>query len=90
MDDDDALVLTTEYETMSSIERFWFPSPNLRMRTSTVKRFGGFATATFCTESRLQDAPEGAPSQEANLSNPPADGLKTAAQPAKYVSFFGW
>ncbi len=90
MDDDDALVLTTEYETMSSIERFWFPSPNLRMRTSTVKRFGGFATATFCTESRLQDAPEGAPSQEeANLSLP-TDTPQTAAPPAQYVSFFGW
>ncbi|MBD2074930.1 phycobiliprotein lyase [Phormidium sp. FACHB-592] len=91
MDDEDALVLTTEYETMSSIERFWFPSPNLRMRTSTVKRFGGFATATFCTESRLQDASEGAAGREnANSSNLPTDTLKTAVQPAKYVSFFGW
>ncbi|QYO62737.1 phycobiliprotein lyase [Leptolyngbya sp. 7M] len=52
MDATDGLVLTTEYETMSSIERFWFASPNLRLRTSTVKRFGGFSTATFCTEVR--------------------------------------
>jgi CpeS-like protein len=54
MDEEDGLVLTTEYETMSSIERFWFPSPEIRMRTSTVKRFGGFSTASFCTETRIQ------------------------------------
>ena len=53
MDDEDGLVLTTEYETMSSIERFWFATPDLRMRTSAVKRFGGLSTATFCTEARV-------------------------------------
>jgi len=56
MDETDGLVLLTEYETMSSKERFWFAGPNLRMRTSTVKRFGGFSTATFCTETRLEAA----------------------------------
>jgi hypothetical protein len=54
MDDEDALILITEYETMSTIERFWFPNPNLRMRTSAVKRFGGFNTSTFCTEVRVE------------------------------------
>jgi hypothetical protein len=73
MDDEDGLVLLTEYETMSSKERFWFAGPNLRMRTSTVKRFGGFSTATFCTESRMSDedesaSPEGA-SQPVSPSN---------------------
>ena len=53
IDDEEALVLVTEYETMSTIERFWFPSPNLRLRTSTVQRFGGFNTATFCAEMRV-------------------------------------
>ncbi len=53
MDDEDGLVLVTEYETMSIIERFWFVNPNLRLRSSTVKRFGGFNTATFCAESRV-------------------------------------
>ena len=52
MDESDALVLVTEYETMSIIERFWFVDPNFRLRSSTVKRFGGFNTATFCAESR--------------------------------------
>ncbi|BAQ60558.1 phycoerythrin linker protein CpeS homolog [Geminocystis sp. NIES-3708] len=52
LDHDDALVLTTEYETMTIHERFWFVTDDIRMRTSTVKRFGGFNTATFCIEVR--------------------------------------
>jgi hypothetical protein len=50
LDEEDGLVLMTEYETMNIIERFWFPAPNIRLRTSTVQRFGGFNTATFCIE----------------------------------------
>lgn len=57
MDDDDGLVLLTEYETMSSQERFWFAGDNVRFRTSAVKRFGGFSTASFCAEVRVHDAP---------------------------------
>jgi hypothetical protein len=53
MDEEDGLVLITEYETMSIVERFWFVNPNLRLRSSTVKRFGGFNTATFCAEARV-------------------------------------
>ncbi|PSB02899.1 phycobiliprotein lyase [Merismopedia glauca] len=53
LDDENGLVLTTEYETMSSVERFSFVGSNIRMRTSTVKRFGGFSTASFCVETRL-------------------------------------
>ena len=55
MDLEDGLVLITEYETMSIVERFWFVNPNLRLRSSTVQRFGGFNTATFCAESRVLD-----------------------------------
>ncbi|MEM6592213.1 MAG: phycobiliprotein lyase [Cyanobacteria bacterium P01_C01_bin.73] len=58
VDDQDGLILTTEYETMSSVERFWFPNPDLRLRSSTVKRFGGFNTASFCAETRIADAEE--------------------------------
>jgi hypothetical protein len=54
IDADNALVLATEYETICSIERFWFPSANIRLRTSTVQRFGGFNSATFCAEMRLE------------------------------------
>jgi hypothetical protein len=69
MDDQDALVLITEYETMSSEERFWFATPNIRMRTSTVKRFGGFSTATFCTETRLIADSDDASSSDVNQSH---------------------
>lgn len=61
MDEEDALILSTEYETMSAFERFSFASPTLRMRTSTVKRFGGFSTASFCTEARVEGASEAKP-----------------------------
>jgi len=53
MDDADGLILLTEYETMSSQERFSFINPDLRMRTSAVKRFGGFSTASLCVETRI-------------------------------------
>jgi CpeS-like protein len=56
MDDQGGLVLVTDYETMSSIERFWFANPDLRCRTSTVKRFGGFSTSSLCTEVRIAEA----------------------------------
>jgi len=53
MGNDDALVLITEYESMYSEERLWFASPNLRLRTSVLKRFGGFSMASFCSEIRM-------------------------------------
>jgi len=55
IDSENALNLVTEYESMSTIERFWFVDPDTRVRTSTVKRFGGFSTATFCIESRIKE-----------------------------------
>lgn len=64
MDNEDGLVLITEYETMSIIERFWFVNPDLRLRSSTVKRFGGFNTATFCTESRVDESATAKPAPE--------------------------
>jgi hypothetical protein len=81
MDEDGGLVLTTEYETMSSVERFWFASPSLRLRTSTVKRFGGFSTATFCSEFRVEDAPG---------SDVLPEQAQQADEPTKYSPFFGW
>lgn len=53
MGSDQALTLITEYETMYSEERLWFASPNLRLRTSILKRFGGFSMASFCSEIRM-------------------------------------
>jgi hypothetical protein len=76
MDDEDGLVLTTDYETMSSIERFWFGNPDTRMRTSTVKRFGGFSTASFCVESRV-DADNSLDAQ-------------AHSTPTQFASVLGW
>lgn len=53
MGTDEALTLITDYETMYSEERLWFASPNLRLRTSILKRFGGFSMASFCSEIRM-------------------------------------
>ncbi|MBD2626830.1 phycobiliprotein lyase [Trichormus variabilis] len=53
MGNDGALTLITEYETMWSEERLWFASPNLRMRVSVLKRFGGFSMASFTSEIRV-------------------------------------
>ena len=78
MDEDGGLVLTTEYDSMSSTERFWFANPSLRLRTSTVKRYGGFSTTTFCTEFRVEDGSE--------PDAPPA----IASEPTQTFSFFGW
>lgn len=73
LDEENGLVLVTEYETMNTIERFWFPAPNIRMRTSTVQRFGGFNTATFCVEIKVKDEIEAenssSPEQESFLDS---------------------
>ncbi|NJL02608.1 MAG: phycobiliprotein lyase [Spirulinaceae cyanobacterium RM2_2_10] len=69
VDAEAALNLVTEYETMSVSERFWFASPDLRLRTSTVQRFGGFSTATFCAELRVSDL-EAMPATEAEPDAP--------------------
>lgn len=66
LDEENGLVLTTEYETMTIYERFWFANPDLRLRTSTVKRFGGFNTTTFCMEERIKPEDE----KEAIAANP--------------------
>lgn len=84
IDDEDALVLITEYPSMSSYERFWFPAPNVRMRASTVQRFGGFSTATFCTEELIDEAND-TNSEEVNTG----DNSLPSPQPA-IASIFGW
>jgi phycoerythrin-associated linker protein len=56
MGSDGALTLYTQYEMTESEERIWFASPNLRLRASTVKRFGGFSMASFCSEVRKLSA----------------------------------
>jgi hypothetical protein len=55
--DDEALTLIGESETLYSEERLWFASPNLRLRTSTIKQADGFSTASFCSEIRMSGLP---------------------------------
>ncbi len=83
--DDESLTLITEYETMSSVERFWFVSPDLRFRSSTVKRFGGFNTASFCAESRIPEDTDSA--ETPDLSAPQLD---EAANSRALYSTLGW
>ena len=68
MDERNALVLTTDYETMSSLERFSFAGPNVRLRTSTVEGLSN--TASFCVETRLEGSSTSASSSPATASGP--------------------
>lgn len=58
---DEAVTLTIETETMSSEERFWYASPNLRMRVSVLKYADGLSTTSFASEIRMGG---GAPAQK--------------------------
>ena len=59
------LILTTDYEMMSSLERFWFASENVRLRTSTVQGLSN--NASFCIETRqLEDADQASPAMTSN------------------------
>ena len=74
MDAENGLILTTDYEMMSSLERFWFAGPNLRLRTSTVQGLSN--NASFCMETRQLD--------DASV---PAESPATSA---KALAPFGW
>jgi hypothetical protein len=67
MDERDGLLLTTEYETMRSLERFSFAGPNVRLRTSTVQGLSN--TASFCVETRIADTEDGAAAAAAEHSS---------------------
>ncbi|MEQ8960091.1 MAG: phycobiliprotein lyase [Coleofasciculus sp. C2-GNP5-27] len=68
MGEDQALTLITDYETMYSEERLWFASPNLRLRTSILKRFGGFSMASMSSEIRM------------GVTKPPQESQEAAAK----------
>lgn len=84
MDDENGLILETEYETMSSVERFWFVTPELRMRSSIVKRFGGFNTASFCAETRVAD---GKPAETVPMEG---DAAVKAFDQTSELTAMGW
>ena len=69
MDDENGLILTTDYEMMNSLERFWFAGPNLRLRTSTVQGLSN--NASFCMETRqTEGVQERAQQTEASTKGP--------------------
>ena len=74
MDEENGLILTTDYEMMSSLERFWFAGPNLRLRTSTVQGLSN--NASFCMETRMLDTP--------------APSASTSSKQAQILAPFGW
>jgi hypothetical protein len=93
VDEADALVLSTEYETMSSVERFWFAHPDVRVRTSVLKRWGGFSTASLCTEIRVD--PEQSSSDQLisreTKATAPRNALELKPSTSKQVfSLLGW
>jgi hypothetical protein len=53
LDHEQNLWLSTSYETMDSVERFWFAGPDVRLRSSTVEGLSN--TASLCVETRLQE-----------------------------------
>lgn len=75
MDERDDLLLSTDYETMSSLERFAFAGPDVRLRTSTVEGLSN--TASFCIETRWQQSP----------TEPAETAARNAVGP---LSTFGW
>jgi len=50
--EDEVLTLDIQSDEFQSHERLWYMNPNLRMRTSLVKRADGFQMASFCSEIR--------------------------------------
>ena len=86
MDERDGLLLTTGYETMSSLERFSFAGPNVRLRTSTVEGLSN--TASFCVETRLSDAhgKDAGPALAGQPRQQPTSPLMTGVA----LSVLGW
>ena len=87
MDERDALLLTTGYETMNSLERFSFAGPNIRLRTSTVEGLSN--TASFCIETRI-DAASGSDGESVPEVSAMLAGSRGPARNRDSVSLLGW
>jgi CpeS-like protein len=69
---DDVMTLIVENKTLYSEERFWFASPNLRLRTSVLRQADGASAASFYSEIRMggvQPPAGSATTSQANSSN---------------------
>lgn len=91
MDERDALLLTTAYETMNSLERFSFAGPDVRLRTSTVEGLSN--TASFCIETRIDGPADGAArsgAREIGAGSAVPEEFRVAPQSRSSVSLLGW
>ncbi len=69
---DEALTLRFEEAGASSEERIWFASPNLRLRSSSVKKDGVVFMTTFCSEIRMAAAPATPPAESTAAQSSPS------------------
>lgn len=74
MGSDNVLSLITEYDTVYSEEKFWFPRPNICMRAGLT--IGLSNVSSFCTEIRKTNENE-------------SESTNQAVEPTKYFSLFG-
>jgi len=91
MDERDALLLTTAYETMNSLERFSFAGPDVRLRTSTVEGLSN--TASFCIETRIDGPADGAArsaDRQIGAGSAVPEEFRVAPQSRSSVSLLGW
>jgi hypothetical protein len=75
MGEDNVLSLITEYETLYSEEKFWFPNPDLCLRAGLTTGLSN--VSSFCTEIR-KSAPSKTPEE-----------IAPASKSTEYFSFFG-
>ncbi|WP_404784044.1 phycobiliprotein lyase [Altericista sp. CCNU0014] len=70
---DEALTLRLEDANVISEERIWFASPNLRLRSSSIKKDDTVCITTFCSEIRMATPVESPPAEStAGQFNAPA------------------
>jgi CpeS-like protein len=69
---DEALTIRFEEKGASSEERIWFASPNLRLRSSSVKKDNIVCITTFCSEIRMGGAATPPAEPTAAQSNAPS------------------
>jgi CpeS-like protein len=68
--EDEVLTMVTALQDYQFSERFWFASPNLRMRNTLIQQGDVTHLATFCTEIRMGGAPA-APAAEQTMAQTP-------------------
>jgi CpeS-like protein len=69
---DEALTLRFEEAGANSEERIWFASPNLRLRSSSVKKDDIVFMTTFCSEIRMGGAPATPPAETTAAQSSPS------------------